>query len=455
VDRLLFAGFIAGGITLIFAAGMSVSFYRLPPHGLLRDADRAGQSLLRWIDLRAQGYPEPLWHEDRGQGRGLIRHKPGQAFEGYTLYTAAHPQAVVLTNMAGETVHRWEIPFNKIWPDPSHIALPADDHQIYIRRAHVYPDGDLLAGYVSPTDTPYGYGLVRFDRAGRVQWRFAGHFHHDFAVAKDKTIYALTQQRRDGPPERLNNLHPHVLEDFIVALTPDGAVKSRVSVLQAMLNSPYSPMLKRVLSQNEDRWDLLHTNTISLIGAEYASHYDAIEPGNVMVLARNLNLVMVIDLNERAVVWGMTGPWHRPHDPEPLPNGHIMLFDNQRLHGKMAGSRVIELDPASSEIVWSFAGTDASDFFSSHSSRQQVLPNGNVLIAEAEGGRIMEVTRGGDRVWSFVTPVRRGETPQRLPIMADAVRYPPHALPFVAEANRADGAAPAATQPTQPTTHEP
>jgi hypothetical protein len=439
VDRLLFIGFLVGGVVLIFTAGMVVAIYRVPPSGVLRDAMRAGASLVEWSDLRGQRYPADVWFEAGERGKGLVQHEAGAASKGYTLYTTASPATVKLVDMQGQAVHRWKIPFSKAWPDPPHITLPAADHQIYIRRAHVYPDGDLLAGYVCPTSTPYGYGLARFDKDGAVQWKLNAHFHHDFAVAEDGTIHTLTQKRRERPPRRANNLHPRLIEDFIVTLTPDGRVQRRVSVLDAMLNSPYSEALKRMMGQRDAQWDLLHTNTVSLIGADFASHYEAVEPGDVLVCARNLDLLMVIDLDARQVVWGMTGPWHRPHDPEPLANGQILLFDNQMMHGQMAGSRVIAFDPASSAIVWQYRGQRGERFFSKHFGRNQVLANGNVLIADAQAGRIVEVTRSGEVAWSYVTPVRGGAQGELLPIVADAVRYPRKALPFLDEGPRATG----------------
>jgi hypothetical protein len=129
----------------------------------------------------------------------------------------------------------------------------------------------------------------------------------------------------------------------------------------------------------------------------------------------------------------MKGPWHKPHDPEPLPNGHIMLFDNQALHGRMGGSRVIEFDPGDSQIVWQYRGEGLDSFDSPQLSRQQMLPNGNVLIAEAEGGRILEVTRDRQVAWSFMHPVRHASSNGRnlVPIVSDVVRYAPASLPFL------------------------
>jgi outer membrane protein assembly factor BamB len=443
LDRLLFAGFVLGAGVLVFTAGVVVAAFKLPPYPWFRDAGRAAEAVWQWTALRSESTPDAVWKQARHQGKagnkGLLQYKADQAFDGYTLYSTGAGCDVTLLDMRGERVHRWELSAAEVWPDPDHIMLSPGKGQIYTRRAHVYPNGDLLACFVSTATTPYGYGLARFDKAGKLIWKYDAHFHHDFHVAEDGTIYALTQEVRRQPPDALPELRNDVLDDFIVTLTPDGKLKQRVSVLDAMLNSEYSDALTRRLTHDKDRWDLLHTNSVHRIGPDFAAAHEGVEAGQVLVMIRNLNLLAAIDLEAGAVTWGMAGPWHRPHDPQPLANGHITIFDNQVLHNHMRGSRVIELDPGDSQIVWSYRGGADEPFYSPAHSRQQVLPNGNVLIVEAHGGRIFEVTRGGEIVWSFVTPTRGGEKDRLVPIITDAVRYRREALPFVTEGRGGTG----------------
>jgi hypothetical protein len=431
LDRVLLVGFVLGAAFLVFTGGMAVAVFRVPPYPWMADAYQAAQSMTRWVGLRSQQHSPVIWKKDREQGSGLVEHQPAQSFDGYTLFSSGHATSPVLLNMQGETVHRWDISFREVWPDPPHISAPSPKRQIYLRRAHVFPNGELLACFVSASDTPYGYGLARFDASSELLWRYDAHTHHDFDVGPDGTIHALTHRVRDAAPERLSALASRVAEDFIVTLTPQGKVKQKVSILDAMLNSKYSDALKRRLTQDKDEWDLLHTNSINRIGPAFAAAHEGLEPGQVLVLVRNLNLLAAVDLDEQAVTWGMTGPWHLPHDPQMLDNGHMTLFDNQALHGAMRGSRVIEFDPADSQIVWQYRGSEETPFFSSAFSRQQVLPNDNVLIVEAHGGRVFEVNQAGEIVWSYVNPVRAGQDEELIPVVTDAVRYPREALPFV------------------------
>ena len=91
--------------------------------------------------------------------------------------------------------------------------------------------------------------------------------------------------------------------------------------------------------------------------------------------------------------WAMAGSFRRQHDPDLLPNGHILVFDNLGGDPACGRSRILELDPVTQAIVWSYAGCNGDRFYSEAWGEQQLLPNGNVLVTESYGGRVLEVTR--------------------------------------------------------------
>ena len=67
-------------------------------------------------------------------------------------------------------------------------------------------------------------------------------------------------------------------------------------------------------------------------------------------------------------------------------------------------SRVIEVDPRTSAIVWEYIDQSLFEFFSPYISGAQRLANGNTLICEGCHGRFFEVTTGGEVVWEYVNP---------------------------------------------------
>ena len=71
-------------------------------------------------------------------------------------------------------------------------------------------------------------------------------------------------------------------------------------------------------------------------------------------------------------------------------------------------SRVLEINPVTLELVWSYTNPR---FFSTNISGAQRLPNGNTLITAGAGGRMFEVTKEGAIVGN--TCIRRSAAPMR------------------------------------------
>ncbi|MGH8168001.1 MAG: arylsulfotransferase family protein, partial [Woeseiaceae bacterium] len=83
---------------------------------------------------------------------------------------------------------------------------------------------------------------------------------------------------------------------------------------------------------------------------------------------------------------------------------------------------VVEFDPATMSLVWQYTGTAESPLQSDIRSYTQRLPNGNTLITESNGGRILEVTPDQEIVWEYTNPVRGGPEKKKLPIICKAQR---------------------------------
>jgi hypothetical protein len=130
--------------------------------------------------------------------------------------------------------------------------------------------------------------------------------------------------------------------------------------------------------------------------------------GDVIVNWRANNTMVIVDRETRQVKWDLCDlSYGQHHDVQQLENGNILFFANGAFvdaQGPEAGSRVIELDPKTKEIVWEYHGTPRHTFFSWFISGAQRLASGNTLICEGTWGRIFEVTPEGDRVWEYVSP---------------------------------------------------
>lgn len=197
-----------------------------------------------------------------------------------------------------------------------------------------------------------------------------------------------------------------------------------------------------------DVGDWFHCNSMSYLGPNkwYDQGDERFCPDNIIFSSRECNIVGIISKNTGEVVWKL-GPeftsskelrkigqiigQHCPHIiPKGLPGeGNILLFDNGggAGYGRPTGtapdgnkvekreySRVLEINPVTLEVVWSFIGSDNSVgmmpstqnavFFSQLISNAQRLPNGNTLVTEGCFCRIFELTPEKEIVWEYRSP---------------------------------------------------
>ena len=131
---------------------------------------------------------------------------------------------------------------------------------------------------------------------------------------------------------------------------------------------------------------------------------EAVIAGNELVLVstRYQDRVYLIDWTARKIAWSWgRGEISGPHDATLLDNGNVLLFDNGL---ERDWSRVLEVDPRTNEIVWSFGAQGEGAFHTEARGGSQRLPNGNTLIANSNSGHAFEVTPEGDVVWEFWNP---------------------------------------------------
>jgi len=300
---------------------------------------------------------------------GLLRFDRQRSYEGYTLFTCAQGAEAFLIDMEGNVVHEWRHPGSEYWA-----------------RAHVMPNGDLLAMTSRP------YRLMKLDSESRLVWRFERTAHHDFEVQDDGTIVALVREAVSVPQVHGGQ---YVLDDNVVTLSQDGLELSSVSLLSAFESSDeYGDWL--TTRGLPDPPDIFHTNSVQVV--ERGGRRQA------LLSVRAIDTVTLVDLESGKVVWAATGPWRRQHEAM-FVGDNLLLFDNL---GAGETSRVLELEFPSLEQVWSYT---EDGFHSEGAGSQQRLPNGNTLIVESDAGRIIEVTESGDVVWEYVNPrsVMRGD----------------------------------------------
>ena len=162
--------------------------------------------------------------------------------------------------------------------------------------------------------------------------------------------------------------------------------------------------------------------------------------------SREMNIMWIISHETGDIVWQVgpdftktpelrifgtiVGPHHTHMIPKGLPGeGNVMVYDNGGWAGYGApnqfsktglkvtrrdGSRVVEFDPTTLEIVWQCDGDNhfsaggfnfnSNYFYSPLTSDAQRLPNGNTLICEGCSAIFREYTKDQKLVWEYVYP---------------------------------------------------
>jgi hypothetical protein len=436
---LSFLGFAA----LCYLVGAAVMFFELPSSEFLSQGFVGARA---WSE-RKQPFSPSLDAESLPILGDNI-DKSDKTFDGFTLYTCASQTVsgtqAFLINMRCEVVHRWAVPFSRLWPQPPHIQGRVNDSLICFFACRLYPNGDLLVVFHGIERLATGFGLAKLDKDSNVLWKYSANIHHDVDVGEDGTIYALRHDLVREMPKGLRYLPTPSLVDSLVVLSPDGKeLRPPISLLEALRDSPYSPLLSPIertdkkgtrrgfflkrFDEEARREDVLHANCVQVLSRRLAPKFPLFKAGQVLVSMRHLDALAVMEPQSGALVWAARGPWRAQHDPQFLDNGHLLIFDNL---GSPKSSRVLEYDPLTQAFPWQYPGDKGVPFFTSERGMSQRLPNGNTLIVDSEGFKILEVSQENEVVWTctldrFVCSGRRFSADQ-LPFLSGQQRPRPH-----------------------------
>ncbi|MEY8710411.1 aryl-sulfate sulfotransferase [Mangrovibacter phragmitis] len=284
------------------------------------------------------------------------------------------------------------------------------------------------------------FGLL--DWNGNVIWQWSGIDsvgaalqHHDWELLSNGNMLILSDRMREDPRFKIGK----IVDDVIYEITPSGKVVWQWSATDHLDEFGFTPEeMKLVTATNGP--DYLHMNAMAALGPnrwEMAGD-KRFAAENIIFSSRNANFIAIIDRKTGRIVWRigpnyphltpaetgklphpvnqMSGQHNAHMIPEGLPGaGNILVFDDQGEAGYpiapralLGGSRILEIDPATREIVWqytaSMSGNPDSTFFSPFVSGAQRLPNGNTLIDEGIDGRFFQVTPTGKIVWEYIVP---------------------------------------------------
>jgi len=381
---------------------------------------------------------------------GTTIYDPDQAWNGFTVLSPLGPQATLVIDMNGNEVKEWDGYNNsaggpaRVFPGGTVIAASGArpphqeslelvqrdfdgnvqwrlDHNEMVttregetipslRQHHDWQRDDFPAGYYSPDATPATEGSTTL---------VLTHTNHIQRDVSDRMLEddRLLEFSWDG-----KILWEWIASEHIGELGFDRQARAAIRAASEF---------------NEARGSLdwLHINSATYVGPN--RWFDAgdgrFAPNNVIISSRQASLVAIV-ARDGSIAWRIgpdftkspelraigqiIGQHHAHIIPKGLPGaGNMLIFDNGGASGygfsnpvspdgqgafARANSRVLEIDPVTLELVWSYSAV--GQFYSSNISGAQRLPNGNTLVTEGAGGRIFELTSEGDIVWEYMYP---------------------------------------------------
>jgi hypothetical protein len=332
---------------------------------------------------------------------GLTFHSPAQSFKGYTLVTPLAADFTVLLDMDGKVVHRWLLSGFRVFqarllPHGTLLALCAD--------ATLPPPPQTTFDQPPP---PFDQHIRRLGGAathlreldwdGKLTWQYLNPtIHHDFA--REPNGHTLTAEWVEIPEDVAHSVRggarrprekfPRMLSDDLVEIDATGKELRRIHLYEL-----FDPV-RDAICPLEQRWEWTHLNSLAVMAN-----------GDILVSCRSNSRVAIIERATGQFRWKYGAPdvYHQ-HHATPLERGTVQIFDNGMHRIGMPFSRVVEVDPLTSNVVWEYAGDPPEQFFSGHISGAERLANGNVLICEGASGRVFEITQRGETVWEWVTP---------------------------------------------------
>jgi hypothetical protein len=415
--------FFASCAVLVFAYGVAVGRYRIFPFEILYFGM---ESLLQLreeapvlLRLRPTGHLTP----SRYEGHGVTVLQGDRVAPGLTFLTGLFDGEVQLRLIEhdGAPIRIWPLHFTEIFGDVDDTAsgeLPRTDWNAQVHGALAQPDGSVVFNF------DYA-GTVKLDRCGEVEWILPRGSHHSIERSREGGFWIPGRTYSEvvaGFPRS----ETWYGEDLILRVSDEGEVLAEVTVPELFVaNGLLHLMLLKGPGQVFRPVDVVHLNDIEELPDSIAARFPAFEAGDLMLSFRNVHVVMIVDPRDWKVKWYQMGPWVRQHDPDFQSNGTITIFDNRAdddFEGAhLGGSEIVELDPSTGTTRRLYGGRPGQDMHTRILGKHQMLPNGNILITQSQGGRILEVTETGEIVWELIN--RYDE--EHMAVITQATRYPP------------------------------
>lgn len=320
---------------------------------------------------------------------GLLIKANGAAEPGWRLITGAFADPAGVENMALLMAPDYRILGRVILDEiPLGDQVPRDASRKFVHGLEVLADGSFIFTFDG------SMSLQRFDLCGKRLWAIPGTYSHA-VVADDagSSVWSIKSGDR--------------LMQIAVA---DGKVEREITIQAIIDANPGIDILEIMRAHDNDigensrntkgYWlpDNLHLNDVEPLPTALANRFPEFAAGDLLVSARSLNLVFVLDPGTLRIKWWVFGLTERQHDPDWLPTGEIMVYNNRMSRDY---SEIVAITPATMARRTVYDGRN-HDFYSRIRGKAQLLPSGALEITSPQQGRAFEVAQDGGIAFEIV-----------------------------------------------------
>jgi hypothetical protein len=321
----------------------------------------------------------------RNKLTGTTFYSPSETHPGLTLFAPLDGKEILLVNMVGKTIHKWQTPYKPA----SYAELLANGNLLYAGRVE---DGPLA--YLDGA----GGKLMEVDKDCKIVWEYDEPYqHHCF--------------------KRLENGNTLILK--WVKVPSKTASKVRGGVTDTKKGAlMWGDCLEEVTADGKIVWkwlahEHLDAEADSICPAcsrrewTHITSIDTLANGDILLNCMRTNTVIVVDKKSGEVKfrWGKQELSH-PNCATVTKKGNFLILDcGRHTPGEGQGfSRAIELNPDDQKVLWGYEEDPPHYLFSCFLGSCQRLPNGNTLIVEGTTGRMLEVNQKNCMSWEYVNP---------------------------------------------------
>lgn len=384
---------------------------------------------------------------------GLFKNTAA-SYDGYTLFECYQGDTTYLIDNCGKQINKWS----------SHYRSNRN-------TTHLLPDGSILHAGKVTTEFASGAGLIeRVAWNGTVLWNYRISdsnqvAHHTYIPLPNGNIIATVWEKKTVAEQlaagrSASAAAGELWVDKLVELKPKGTDSAEI-VWQWSL---WDHLIQEVdVNQNNygiinNHPELLNANVLSGATGSWA-HINSVDYNpkldQIMICSRNFDEVFVIDHSTTTIEakshaggtygkggdflyrWGNAANYNRgtiadkklfhQHDAHWIPAGFphagdVLIFNNGITRAGSKYSTIVRFTPPQSNGVysintgqaygpateWIYPSTPDTTFYSSTQGSVQMMPNGNLLINEANSGDFQEIDSNLNLVWQYVSPLTPG-----------------------------------------------